>query len=114
MTEIRWATREDVQQFYGNDHPCSIQAIAVIEDGECIGLGGIYYNGGNCCAFSETKREIGKRTILKALRMFKDMLNRKPCRVLAAPHCELPTAPDFLKHCGFIPFNTGVYEYVRD
>lgn len=113
MTEIRWATPEDIIAFYGRPHECSLQVIAVIEDGVPIGLGGVYYQGHNCVAFSETKKDIPPRLIIKGLRMFRDMLGKKPCRIIATPHPELRTAPGFLKHCGFVPLHDDIYQYQR-
>lgn len=112
--DIRWATAEDAYAYFGKAPDFSMQAIAVLEDDEVIGLGGIYYQGPVVVAFSGTKKCLDRRTIIKALKMFKSMLDRKGCRIYAVPESGFLTAPGFLKHCGFVPFNDTIYQYVGE
>lgn len=111
MTEIRWATAQDVQAYYGRPPAFSMQAIAVLEAGAPVAIAGIYYTYGYALAFSDTKKCIDRRTIVKGLRLFRAMLATKPCRVLAVPENGLATAPGFLRHCGFSLLDGITYCY---
>lgn len=111
MAELRWATREDLEAYYGGSPAMSMQAIVVLEDGAPVAVAGLYYTGGYLLAFSDTKKCIDRRTIVKGLRIFRAMLATKPCRVLAVPENGLATAPSFLRHCGFSLLNGITYCY---
>lgn len=111
MADLRWATQQDVEAYYGRPPPMSMQVIAVLEDGQPVALAGVYYSGGYALAFSDSKKCIDRRTIIKGLRMFRAMMAAKPCRVLAVPENGLATAPAFLRHCGFSLLDGITYCY---
>lgn len=99
MCEVRPATAEDFQAFYGRPAPFTLRAIVVVKDGELVGFGGYYLIDGAALVFTDIKPGIGKKDIIRGARetMRLALASGIP---LVAQGSE-PTSESALKHYGF-------------
>ena len=58
VCEIRPATAEDFQEFYGRPAPFTLRAIVVVKDGKPVGFGGYYLIDGAALVFTDITPEI--------------------------------------------------------
>ena len=102
--EIRPATAQDAELFYGKRPIKTMRGYVAIVDDKPIGIGGIYYEAGVMIAFSEMKPEIRnrKRDIARMARMLVGLYD-KIGTVYAAANKDEPTAPRLLEKLGFVP-----------
>jgi N-acetylglutamate synthase-like GNAT family acetyltransferase len=99
--DIRPATAEDLESFYGSSPKRSMRAFVGVMDGKPVGLAGIYYWGNQVVAFSEVKPEMPRHAIGRGALKVLSMIRRMGVPVLALAQGDIPGAPEFLKRCGF-------------
>jgi len=109
---FRPATKEDVDKLYpgiGN----SFRAYVVEVDGRVLGIGGIYYAGGNVVAFSEYDPELDNHRLAKArgLKIIMELVGDRPC--IAMVDGKHPCAPKLLERIGFKHSHGNIYKWVR-
>jgi hypothetical protein len=100
MVKIRPATGDDAMRYYGKQPPFSFRGFVGEEDGEILGIGGVYRYGGMMWAFCEIS-EAGRskrKSIMKVAHKVMELIDGKTVYAQAA---NLPTAPSFLERLGF-------------
>jgi hypothetical protein len=104
---LAYATKEDVEEFYGAPSLYSCRAVIARLDDKPVGLGGVYRVGKNMVVFSEIREEMRpyKKDILRACRMAMGIIKRYTT-VIAYPDPNQATADTFGNHFGFM--HTGV------
>lgn len=111
--EIRPATTELLQQFYGQAMPRTVRAVVAVDgDGKVLGVGGYYVDGVRAVIFSDLSHEVRqqKRVIIKATRATLEMVRASGLSGVAQR--ETPESAVFLEHFGFREFMPGVYEWL--
>lgn len=106
MVEFRRATYEDAVAFYGKPPEMSFKGYVAVEDGEVIGVGGVFYDElRRPIAFSQMKDAMRSRTKdkAKAVRILMTFAHSLHKRVYAVADPGEPTAPRLLKRLGFRP-----------
>lgn len=114
MNELRWATPEDIDAFYGKRPPQTVRAMILEIDGVVVGIGGLTSEPGQAVAFIDLKPEAKqhKKALVRALRTGYDKLmrdNKLPIIAVADPN--EPTAEGLLKHFGFEHMENGVFKW---
>jgi hypothetical protein len=102
--KIRHATAADLDAFYGENRPRVSQRAIVVElDGEILGVAALNYFDGQMTAISEMRDELQAYpvTIMKAARMFAEILDKHGAGVLAVASNEIPRSAQFLERVGF-------------
>jgi hypothetical protein len=104
---LAYATKADVEEYYGVPSLYSCRAVVARLDGKPVGLGGVYRVGKNMVVFTDIREEMKpfKKDILRACRMVLEIINRYTS-VVAYPDPALETADTFGNHFGFI--RTGI------
>lgn len=92
----------------------TVKGFAGVRDGEVLGIGAVMM-GYPMQAFSTISDEAKqhKRDIVKAVRLYRDLLNEYDSPIFAKPNPEEKTAVGFLKHVGFEYVGDGVYQWNR-
>jgi hypothetical protein len=68
MITIRPATRADIERFYGSVRPGpTMRAIALLRDGEPVGLAGLAQQGFALLAFTELREDVPLDKVMPAL-----------------------------------------------
>lgn len=100
MIELRDARQPDIERFYGQTPPYSMRGIVALEDGEPIGIGGLFVFQGRLFMFSEIRPHALKyrRHILRAARR---VLQLAAGKIVYACAEQWDSAPRFLQHLGF-------------
>lgn len=106
---IRPANRQDILDYYGEAQPHRMRAIVIDNDG-VQAIAGIAIINGVPVAFSDVKEKPDKRTIVKAARIVRAMMDKYPV-VLATADPEEQTAPGFLRHLGFETDDGVIYRW---
>jgi len=105
MIEIKPATRETLERFYGKQPDATVCAWVAEQDGVLLGCGGIAFRGPALEVFSDFGDELKRhpKYILKAARIIlkKAAEYRRP--VFALRNKDEPTADAFLRRLGFEP-----------
>lgn len=111
---IRPINQGDIIDIYGHTLPYSVRGIAATIDGELVGATGVLYSNPLQC-FSSVSERLRKspRTIVKAVRLIREILDSYTAPVYAIPDENEPTALGFLKHVGFIKLPDGRHVYGR-
>ena len=118
MPEIVPATPELLERFYGAKPPRTQRAIAVVEDGEVLAIGGIYTIEANLVMFSEMRPEVRtsswyRRTLVRAVRQIMGFASTRNIPVLALADPEIEGSEALLKHFGFEPLTQGIWGWHR-
>lgn len=111
--EVRQATREDFERFFGVPPAVSFYGVVVEHEGEPLGFGGVAHTGLGSLAFMDSKIEPAKnkRAVVLAARKMLDMMERRGRYILAAPGDDV-VAPKFLARLGFEPSSVkGWYQW---
>lgn len=118
--EIVPATADHLRQFFGDSPRQTVRAWAVLLDGKPVGLGGFAYGGDYITVFSDLRPEIRpyRKVILKAAQhVMREAVSRHQGAVMAIADPNEPTAPNFLKHLGFLWVGTSpqgeVYQWLN-
>lgn len=102
MFQIRPATRDDVVKVLGQV-PVTVRALVADEDGDTIGLAGVFRINGQSYFFGElTDRMRHKHTVTMVKTARKMIANAKP-PVLAIADASIEKSAKFLSYLGFIP-----------
>lgn len=101
--ELAYATKDDVEEFYGGPSLFSCRAVIARIDGKPVGLAGVYRVEKNMVVFTHIKEEMRKykKDIVRGVRMVEKIMDRYPY-VIAYMSPEEPTAPSFGAHFNFI------------
>jgi hypothetical protein len=105
VIEFRTATPKDVTEYYGGLPAFSFKGMVAVEDGEVIGVGGVYRYAGVPLIFSERKGQMRKhlKARAKAVRILISFAESLGPVVYAVPDPIEPTAPYLLAKLGFKP-----------
>jgi len=110
--EIRPATAELLEQYYGQMPPKTVRAVVGVDsDGNVIGVGGYYIEGIRAVVFSDMKPEarVHKRQIIKAAHAAIHLALDSGLSPIAVQ--QSPESETFLKHFGFTKLVEGIYEW---
>lgn len=105
--DYRPATRGDILEFMPTV-PCTVRAEAAEQDGQVMGIGGVYYQAGRVFAFSHARDEMPKRERIKGARRILDIVRSVRGPVWAIKG-DFETADRTLRHFGFQPVNDDYY-----
>lgn len=83
MLEMRVATKEDVEQFYGKDPEFTFKGFTGVQDGEIMGVCGVYFIQGIAVVFSEIKEGISKKLVVMGIRKIMELADSLPYKVYA-------------------------------
>jgi hypothetical protein len=112
---IRWATAQDIVDFYGHPQPFTLRAMVLEQEGKPVALGGVMHHARGPVAVMEMKPEAGKKSVLKgSLLALKTILSRYNA-VYALRDTDQDTSLNYLKRLGFEPVdeNNEVYIWTR-
>jgi hypothetical protein len=106
--EIRRATREEVEAFYGRSVLWTMDAYVAVLNGQTIAAGGVYYENGYAVAFCDFRPEMRhyRKTIVEGARLFLELFSDRLVTARAEP--GEPTALRFLERLGFKPYDDPV------
>jgi len=107
----RFATRDDVAQWFDGQVPATMRALVLEDGGKIIAIAGITSMGATAQAFSDVKNEARPHRVALA-RMslaFRSMLDAVSVPVLALCNTDEPTSPGLLSHLGFRPYEGAVW-----
>ena len=114
MIEIRRANQADVERWYEGRPVFSMKGYVAEKDGELLGIGGVFRNGGHRYAFAEMLPE-SHRWAKSILRMAKKVMEDVgDDTVYAVRQEDEPTADRLLKHLGFVEVAPGNNLYRRN
>lgn len=110
--EIRPANKADVLAFQDHVYRESFRGLTVRLDDEIVGICGILHSQPHQ-AFSVITDELRQhpKAIMKASRLFKDMLNRYEQAIYAIASDKERNATGFLEHLGFNHVEGKVYQW---
>ena len=96
---IRTATRKDFIDFYERAPPMTMRAWVADDNGELLGIGGYYLQGGHAVTFTDHREQMTKRDRVKSGHFLVNQLKKLRIGVIACTeHASV------LKHFGFEPF----------
>lgn len=109
--EIRPATAEDFEAFYGKAERRTARAYVADLDGKVLAIGGVYYDGANVIAFSSMASEMRQfpLTIMRGARKIMDLVRGRPCWAVADD--GYTNAPRLLERLGFSHVSGRVYRW---
>lgn len=110
---VRQATREDFESFFGVPPAMSFYGVVVENDEEIVGFGGVAHTAIGSLAFMDSKVEARehKRALVLAARKLLEMMEQRGRFILAAPE-NTRQAPAFLQRLGFEPSSAnGWYKW---
>ena len=107
--QIRPATHPDIARLHDGAAQFTTRAV-VIEDGDEIGVGGVYYCRGQVIAFSAGTARLSRRARVKVARAAQKIIGAIAAPVFALQG-EEPTAPGLLAASGFV--HLGNEHWVR-
>lgn len=98
------ATPGLVAHYLGKAPPYSFRGWIALRDGVPVGMAGIYDENGTKVAFSEFRPDMqpSKRTMVKGVRLVRQMMGAIKRPVFAICNPDLPTAPNLLARLGFL------------
>ena len=102
MITSRPATLTDFRTFYEREPPQTFRAIVVEStDGDVVGFGGYWIEGGVAVAFSDIK-DLSKKDTVRAAHHLHDFLRDRNFPVIAPPASE-EYGDTAMRHFGFEP-----------
>lgn len=116
--QIVLATPELLERFYGQKPVKTQRAIAVVENGEVLAVGGIFATQANYVIFSEMRQDVRsqpwyRRTLIRAVRRILSFAVKRDIPVLALADPDIEGSENLLKHLGFEPLTQGVWGWQR-
>ena|SRR5688572_18600318 len=114
MSELRWATPEDIDAFYGKRPPQTVRALVLEIDGIVMGIGGLTSEVGQVVAFIDLKPEAKKykKSLVRALWTgYEKLMRGNKVPIIAVADPNEPTAEGLLKHFGFEHMENGVFKW---
>lgn len=114
MIEMRWVTPADIDAFYGARPPQTVRALALVEEGKVIAIGGLTSEKQYAVAFIDLKPEARKhkKALVRAMRTAYERLvqnSKQPIIAIADPN--EPTAAGLLEHFGFEHIGESEYQW---
>lgn len=111
-TEIRPATPDLMQRFYGGTPKRTSQAIVAVRGERVLGVAGILHENGKAVAFTELSDEVraDKRLIVRAYRMLLPMLEAAGT-VYALADQSVERSDVLLRHYGFEQIDERVWQW---
>ena len=111
MIEVKTATPELIQAFYGHGLPRSMRSLVAVRGDEVLGVIGIYPENGQQLVFMDLKDELRNhpRVFIKAGRIFMRWVREAKMPTCARCDETIPAARRFLEHYGFRHLNKGVF-----
>jgi len=98
---IRPSIAEDFVKFFGKVPKMTVRSLTGVDEaGEVLAIGGYYLYGGFAVAFTDHRKGISKRDMVKGARELMKMLKKTNLNVIAMPENEEAIA---MKHYGFVP-----------
>lgn len=109
--EIVPATAEMIKAFYGRLPPQTVKALAVVKDGEVLGLGGYYLVDNGILVFSDIGKcyRGQKKLIVRTMRKVMDMVINAKMRAYAIADPNFPVSGKVLERLGFVEAREGIY-----
>ncbi len=104
MVKVRYATADDLDQFYGQERPTlSVRGVVADRDGEILGVIGLAYQDNEMQAFSSMKEDMRQypMTIMRAVSKFKTILKSYGANVLAIANPDEKHSDKLLESVGF-------------
>jgi hypothetical protein len=117
MAEIVPATQAMIDKLYGKPIPRTARAIAVVEGGEVLGVGGVYVEGGRQVVFAgmtdAARSDLRKHTkvLLRAARDVMDIAAQRRLQIFALADPQVPKSREFLEHLGFEQYSEDTFRY---
>lgn len=107
---LRRANKLDVIEFMGKPFSESFKGLVAEKEGRVIGMAGVLHTD-QLQAFSTITDEVKKhpRVIIKAIRMFREILNSYDTEIYAIASEKEPTSMRFLEHVGFKHHDKRIY-----
>ncbi len=103
--EIRPAKADDFMAFFGKSPTTTVRAlVALDDDGKPMAIGGYYLFANHAVAFTDHRKGMTKRQMIKGARAVVAMLKELKVSVIAVAGVDGTTA---LKHYGFEPAGNG-------
>lgn len=99
--EILPATLEDFVALYGHAPPYSFQGFTVHDQGQPVGMGGLYYSNGALVVFSRINAVISRRVIVQVCRKVMTLARERGAQVYAMRDPAIATSAGLLAHFGF-------------
>jgi hypothetical protein len=97
--EIRPSIAEDFVKFFGKVPKMTVRSLTGVDEaGEVLAIGGYYLYGGAAIAFTDHRKGISKRDMVKGARELMKMLKETNLNVIATSDDDKAVA---LKHYGF-------------
>lgn len=97
---IRPAVLSDFIAFFGEPPPMTVRALTLCDGDEPVVLGGYFLANGGVMAFSEQRKPVRKRDMVRAAHAMNEMLKNVKAAIWATEGEYGTTA---LKHFGFKP-----------
>lgn len=107
------ATRKDIEAFYGQGFKWTFRAVAARLGERTLGIGGVYYDGEYCIAFSSFDPEINKYPVAKARGVMKIMEIVRDRDCFAITDERYPSAPHLLERLGFEHVEGRIYRWPK-
>lgn len=106
------ATPEIIDKFYGERPYKTMKAIACVEDGEVLAVGGYCVLPHGIAVFSEIKPEAmsKKKMIVKGTRMIMEMAKKAKLPIYAIAQPEIEGSCRLLEKLGFVE-KEGIYRW---
>lgn len=113
MVELKAATRDLLQKFYGETQRKTVRAIVMVDGEEVLGVGGYYVQDSALVIFSEFKPEgfKHKKMIVRGTYELILAAHKTGLPIHCVPDPRIPTAERFLTQLGFEPLAEGVWEW---
>lgn len=107
--KVRKATVGDFEEVYGHSPVASINGYSCHLNGRCVAIGGIYYLKDQVVAFCNILEEAkqDKMGLAIAIVKVRKLIQSKGIPIYAIADEEIPTAEEFLMHCGFEYYKRG-------
>jgi hypothetical protein len=99
----RYATQDDVAQWFEGRVPSTMRALVIEDGGEVIAIAGLAPAGAFTQAFSDVKPAARRHPIAlgRMVDAFRQMMDSVAGPVMALCNADEPTAPGLLRHLGF-------------
>lgn len=114
MIEVKMATPELIQAFYGHALPYSMRSLVAVRGDEVLGVIGIYPQNGQQLVFFDMKDELRQhpRVFIQGAKTFMRWVRETKMPTCARCDGTIPAARRFLEHFGFRHLNGGVFVWI--
>jgi hypothetical protein len=111
---IRPATKDDAWAVWGSPPLATFRGLVVEDEGEILALAGVMHTHPHQ-AFMTMYEPLKshRKTIVRAIREFRNILSKYSGPIYAFPNEFEPTARGFLSYTGFTPESDEVYKWTQ-